>query len=83
MLNEYHGLGLQLGWEILPHLSWFNHLDMAYRKGYYGRKSPYTIVHTNHHSHIYDYQTRLTFEPSISRYIILTLVSQARTLSTR
>lgn len=60
MLNEYHGLGLQLGWEILPHLSWFNHLDMAYRKGYYGRKSPYTIVHTNHHSHIYDYQTRLT-----------------------
>lgn len=62
MLSEYHAGGLQFSWDILPNFSWFNAFTFAYRSGYYGRKSPYTIVYSNHHSHIYEYHSRLSLK---------------------
>lgn len=59
MLSEYHGLDVQFEVRILPNLSWFNSFGMSYRKGYYGRKSPYTITYSNHNSHSYGYSSRL------------------------
>ena len=64
LLSEYHGIGIQAGWDILPSLSWFNDMDYSYRKGYYGRKSPYTIVYANHHSHLFNYHSRLSLKLS-------------------
>jgi hypothetical protein len=32
-----------------------------YRSGYYGRESAYTITYMRHHSHIYTYQSRLSY----------------------
>ena len=37
---------------------------ILYRKGYYGRKSPYTIVYANHHSHLFNYHSRLSLKLS-------------------
>ena len=59
LLNEYHGAGVQVAFTPLPGLSWYNDFQMAYRHGYYGRKSPYTITHTNHNSHLLSYTTCL------------------------
>ncbi len=58
-VNDYNGFAVQAEWRLSPRLSWYNNFSMAYRKGYYGRKSPYTILYSRHSSHTYVYQTRL------------------------
>ncbi len=60
LLSEYHGISLQTSYDISPWLSWYNSFTYSYRKGYYGKKSPYTIVYSNHNSHTYDYTSRFT-----------------------
>ena len=49
------------------HSSFFNSFSYLHRRGYYGRKSPYTITYTDHHSDIYNYAARLTLLPRRSR----------------
>lgn len=67
LLSEYHGMGVQLSIDLLPNLTWYNAFSMAYRKGYYGRKSPYTIIFADHDSHSYSYSTHLKL--SLNRQI--------------
>ena len=47
------------GEKITP-LTFFNEFSYAHAKGYYGRKSPFTITYTGHKSDIYHYAARLT-----------------------
>ena len=42
-------------------ISWFHHFAFSHRKGYYGRRSPYTIRLTEHEGDTYTYHTRLQF----------------------
>lgn len=70
LVDEYHGLGMEASWKISPKLSWFNELGMEYRKGYFGRKSPYTAVLTEHHSHKYYYHGRLSLDLSHALHMI-------------
>ena len=53
-----------------PHSSllFYNSFTYARRRGYYGRKSPYTITYSEHESHIYDYRARLSYTPRASRH---------------
>jgi len=60
LFDQYHGGALQLEWNISPSLSWYNQVSYKSRSGYYGKKSPYTIVYSNHDAKIYDYNTTLT-----------------------
>lgn len=59
LLSEYHEGSLQASWNMMPDVVWYGALSYAYRSGYYGRKSPHTIVYMNHHSHLMGYETRL------------------------
>jgi hypothetical protein len=61
LFDQYHGGALQLEWNISPNLSWYNQVSYKSRSGYYGKKSPYTIVYSNHDAKIYDYNTSFTF----------------------
>ena len=45
---------------LTPQLSFFNSFIYAHRRGYYGRKSPYTITYTDHESDIFSYNAQLS-----------------------
>ncbi len=48
LVEDQHGGSLQIEWCPTEQWSFFNELTLAHGKGYYGRKSPYTITFTNH-----------------------------------
>ena len=60
LVENQNGGSVQIEWKPAAALSLHNELTMAHRAGYYGRKSPYTIVYTNHHANILAYQGRFT-----------------------
>ena len=66
LVDDYNGIGLQLSFSPF-HLSTFSpfhlftSLTYARRKGYYGRKSPYTITYTNHHADLLTSHSMLTW----------------------
>ena len=62
MFNEYHGGALQLKWHILPKLQFFNEFAYKSRSGYYGKKSPATVVYSEHESDILSYNGTLTLQ---------------------
>lgn len=49
LVTDYNGLGAQCSIQKGP-FSFFASYDYAHGHGYYGRKSPYTITYTDHHS---------------------------------
>lgn len=55
LFNQYHGGSVQLNWSILPQLKFFNELGYKSRSGYYGKKSPSTVVYSEHNSDIWSY----------------------------
>ena len=65
LADDYDGIGLQMA--IGPQhglLSFYHAVGYAHRRGYYGRRSPFTITHSRHHSHTYSYQARITLSPN-------------------
>ncbi len=53
LFDQYHGGSAQLKWEILPgSLSLFVEGGYKTRSGYYGKKSPSTVVYSEHDSRI-------------------------------
>lgn len=60
MFNEYHGGALQLKLQLTSKLSLFNEFAYKSRSGYYGKKSPSTVVHSNHESGIWEYRSMLS-----------------------
>lgn len=61
LVDDYNGVGLQLSLQPTGGLTFYNALTYARRKGYYGRKSPYTITYTDHHADLLTYEARLSW----------------------
>ena len=61
LFSARHGACVQLDWRITPQWQWYHSMMAQYRSGYYGRESAYTITYMRHHSHIYTYQSRLSY----------------------
>jgi len=70
LLNDYQGVGVQLGIAITPQLYFYNAFRAAHRDGYYGRKSPYTITFTNHKSNTYHYDANLCLRLKTSQHVL-------------
>ena len=70
LMSEYTGGGLQLSWDLTPQLQWFNELTVRHRKGYYGKRSPYTISYNEHDSNIYGYHGRLSLHRATALHSI-------------
>ena len=60
LFDEYQGGAVQLEWQ-LGKLSFFNELMAAHRTGFYGKDSPYSVIHSQHRSAVYQYHAVLTF----------------------
>ena len=65
LVDYYNGVGLQFSFSPLTThhspLTIFSSVSYARRKGYYGRKSPYTITYTNHHADLLTSHSMLTW----------------------
>lgn len=61
LFSARHGACVQIDWRITPQWQWYHSMMAQYRSGYYGRESAYTITYMRHHSHIYTYQSRLSY----------------------
>lgn len=66
MVNNHNGIGLQLGLHLGRSLTLTNEATLAYREGYYGRRSEYTNSYSFHRSHTYDYHGRLAYRAKAS-----------------
>lgn len=60
LFNEYHGASLQLYLRLSPRVSFFNEATYKRRDGYFGTRSPSTVVFTEHNSHIIEYDATLS-----------------------
>lgn len=60
MFNEFNGVSLQLNLRICPQLSFFNEFTYKSRDGYYGKRSPSTIVFSEHSGDVYEYSGALS-----------------------
>ena len=70
MVNNHNGIGMQLGLHLGHNLTFTNEAMLAYREGYYGRRSEYTNSYSFHRSHIYDYHGRLSYRAKASLHHI-------------
>jgi len=68
LVDDYNGAGLQMSVSLAPGLSFYHAFSYAHRTGYYGRKSPYTITYTQHHSDLLSYDARITLRNKRSVY---------------
>ncbi|MBQ9357520.1 MAG: hypothetical protein IJT98_09575 [Prevotella sp.] len=71
LVDDYDGASLQIGiGRPQSAVSFYSSVSYAHRRGYYGRRSPYTITYTGHHSNIYAYTGRLTAVTRASRFCL-------------
>ena len=75
LADDYNGFGLQMAVDFLPSLSFYHQFTYLQRKGYYGRKSPYTITYTNHHSKVYSWNGELMLSTKAARHSLTADVS--------
>lgn len=78
LFSARHGACVQLDWRITPQWQWYHSMMAQYRSGYYGRESAYTITYMRHHSHIYTYQSRLSYRLSTSLHRMDVSISAER-----
>ena len=75
-VDEQHGASLQVTFKsAIPHTSrsqveWHHEAAIARRRGYYGRRSPYTVRLSAHESMRYAYHSRLTLHSGRSRHLL-------------
>jgi len=67
LVTDYNGVGLQAGLKRQA-VSLFATYSYDRGRGYYGRKSPYTITYTEHHSNRHGLQTRLDYNEERTRH---------------
>lgn len=75
LVDDYNGFTAQLWVSPVAALTWLNSFSYAYRHGYYGRKSPYTITYSGHTSRSYTFQSQLMLRLSSSRHTLSADVS--------
>ena len=77
LLDEHHGMAAQLELRPSGAFAWYHEASMAWREGYYGRRSPYTIQYTRHDSKLYTYRTRLSYRrPSAVHHLDLSFEAE-------
>jgi hypothetical protein len=59
LVDQYHGVGVQWLWRADDHIDWSGDLSWKTRSGYYGKKSPYTVVYTDHDGSVISLSTSL------------------------
>ena len=69
LVDNCNGGNVQLSLLSAQKLQLFAEAGYVHRTGYYGRKSPYTITYTNHHSNSYQYKVQLRHSTSRARYL--------------
>lgn len=62
LLDEQNGLALQVESRLNHAFSLFVGGQFAHRSGFYGRNSPYSIVHFKHHGDIFELQAVVTLQ---------------------
>lgn len=70
LVEDENGGSLQLAFTLPAGLSYYNELTMSHKAGYYGRKSPYTIVYTNHHANTFSYHGRLALQRNRTQHLL-------------
>lgn len=70
LVDDYNGACLQFSIGHSPALQFYNAMTYAHRRGYYGRRSPYTITFTRHKSHVYKYDARLSRQSEKARFFL-------------
>lgn len=68
LVNNCHGGSAQLSIDFARSTMFFVEAGFVHRTGYYGRKSPYTITYTNHHSDNYQLKAQLSHKAKSSTY---------------
>lgn len=69
LTDTYYGGSLQADWEITPRWQLFNEISLRTRDGYYGKKSPSTVVFSNHDGFELYYKGSLAFKSDKSNHI--------------
>lgn len=69
LVSDCNGVGVQASLQTKP-IAAYADFTYAHRRGYYGRKSPYTITYANHASDIYQAHARLSHQSRRSVYHI-------------
>ena len=70
LVDDYDGASLQLSVGSNPAWQLYNAVTYTHRRGYYGRRSPYTITFTRHKSHVYQYDARLSHQSEKARFFL-------------
>ena len=70
LVDDYDGASLQFSVGSNPTWQFYNAVTYAHRRGYYGRRSPYTITFTRHKSHVYQYDARLSHQSEKARFYL-------------
>lgn len=70
LFNEFHGGSLQLQLNFSPLMKFFNEFTYKSRDGYYGKRSPSTIVFTGHNSDIFEYDGIFSMESARNLHLI-------------
>lgn len=68
LVDDADGLSVQFSVQPARSLQFYNAFTYAHRRGYYGRRSPWTITYTRHRSRQYQYDARLTATQCASRF---------------
>ena len=66
LVSDYNGVGAQLNLQSSI-FNYYNAFTYAHRRGYYGRRSPYTITYADHESDVYRYNAQLSLTSRHSR----------------
>ena len=61
LVSDANGVGVQVSIQSSA-VQFYNAFTYSYLKGYYGRRSPYTVTYTDHHSRAYHYDARLSWQ---------------------
>lgn len=85
LVDDRHGLGIQLSLRPTKQTLLFGEFGYAHRKGYYGSHSPFTITYTDHHGDLFEYRAQLNHTTGSTRHIgdfymnVENLVNEANT----
>lgn len=70
LTDTYYGGSLQINWKINSRWNLFNEFSARTRDGYYGEKSPYTVVFSDHSGVQFSYCGRLSFVREKDRHFL-------------
>lgn len=69
LVTDENGLSVQFSLAS-SRLSFYHSFAYSHGKGYYGRKSPFTITYTDHLSDSYDYAARVMYHTAVVRHSV-------------